>query len=60
MTELVVVAKINQLRLSSRERKETIIKQSRGERIMLLIYENQQKLINAKTKRKWYQIFGKR
>jgi hypothetical protein len=52
MTNEVVIAKFNQLFLDSRVRKETIKKQSRGERILLLIYQNQQKLIDEKRKRK--------
>ena len=63
MTFQVVVAKINQERLANLQRVKPIIKkESRAERLMLLIYENQQKLIDAKRKpkRKWYQIFGKK
>ena len=58
MTEGVVIAKINQLRLE-RISVEPIKKQSRAERILLLIYQNHQKLIDAKTKRKWYHFFRK-
>ena len=57
MTNEVVKAKINQLRLDSSVRVEPIKKESRGERILLLIYQNQQKLIDEKRKRKWYQCF---
>jgi len=56
MTNEVIIAKINQLNLSN-QRVEHIKKQTKGERILLLIFQNQQKIINAKRKRKWYQIF---
>jgi hypothetical protein len=56
MTNEVIIAKINQLYLSN-QRVEHIKKQTKGERILLLIFQNQQKIINAKRKRKWYQIF---
>lgn len=58
MTDLVVIAKINQIRLSSSVRKKPI-KLSRADRLKILIYENQQKLIDAKRKRKWYQFWKK-
>jgi len=57
MTNEVVIAKINQLKLESSVRVKPIKKESRGERIMYLIYETQQKLIDEKRKRKWYQCF---
>jgi hypothetical protein len=56
MTDEVVLAKINQLRLSS-VKVEPIKKESKADRILFLIYQNQQKLKDAKRKRKWYQIF---
>lgn len=58
MTDLVVIAKINQIRLSSSVRQKPI-KLSRADRLKILIYENQQKLIDAKRKRKWYQFWKK-
>jgi len=60
MTEEVLIARINQVRLL--QTKEPIKKtMTRAERLMLLIYENQQKL-NKETikKQKWYfRLFQK-
>jgi len=60
MTEEILLARVNQIRLMKID--EPIIKKTtRAERIMLLIYQNQQKLNNEPTKkRKWYNyLFGK-
>jgi hypothetical protein len=60
MTDEILLARVNQIRLMKID--EPIIKKTtRAERIMFLIYENQQKLNNETTKkRKWYNyLFGK-
>jgi len=60
MTDEILLARVNQIRLMKID--EPIIKKTtRAERIMLLIYQNQQKLNNEPTKkRKWYNyLFGK-
>ena len=57
MTDEIVLARVNQARLLKVD--EPIKKSiSRAERIMLLIYQNEQILNNETTKkRKWYHRF---
>ena len=60
MTDEILIARVNQAKLLKVD--EPIKKSiSRAERIMLLIYQNEQILNNETTKkRKWYKrLFGK-